>query len=213
MPVEAARGLFILAVVVFLGWFALGTQLNIRKGRSVVRWLQGGLSQIGEKSTLRWLGSSAVELKIQQAREPLRRVEIFVVLEPRDVPFLWWFFRSRGRRDLLIVRSQLRSMPDFEFEALDRQAWSTRAIEREVREKRWARIASPLQSKLVAYAPGDFKGAPALLEMASLPHLHLVRLAIRRTWPNLEVQWRLADFRHLAAQRPFAALFEICGRL
>ena len=92
------RTVFVLVVLVFLGWFALGTQANVRRGNRLLRWLQDGMSLLGEKTTLRWLGSSGVELKVQEPIAPFRWAQVFVVLEPRDVPFLWWLSRRRGRR-------------------------------------------------------------------------------------------------------------------
>ena len=135
MSNELGRTLFVLAVVVFLGWFAVGTHLNVRKGHRLLRWLQDGMPLLGAKTTLRWLGSSAIELKVTNALAPLRSVDVFVVLEPRDLPFLWWLFHARGRRDLLIVRAQLGATPPFELEALDLRAWSTRGIERAARRQ------------------------------------------------------------------------------
>src|SRR5436190_18561166 len=49
-------------VLLVMLWFALGTQRNIRKGNAVLAWLQGGLPILGRRTTVRWLGSSAVEL-------------------------------------------------------------------------------------------------------------------------------------------------------
>ena len=103
--------IFVVVVIAIVGWFALGTHLNVRKGHRFLEWLQSGLPLVGEKTTLRWLGSSVVHLQIENAREPFRRVEVLVVLEPRDVPPLWLLSRLRGRRDLLIVRTELRSVP------------------------------------------------------------------------------------------------------
>ena len=96
--------IFILGVLLVVGWFAAGTHFNVRKGEAALRWLQDGLPLVGEKTTLRWLGSSAIELKIADAKPPFREAEVVVVLEPRDVPILWWFARLRGRRDLLMPR-------------------------------------------------------------------------------------------------------------
>src|SRR5512143_2260110 len=121
--------IFIIVVIAVVGWFALATQRNVRKGNEALCWLQDGLKLLGEKTNLRWLGSSVAELKIQSAKEPFRQAEVVVVLEPRDVPFLWWYYRARGRRDLLIVRGQLRHTPGFEFEALDRRCWLAQAAE------------------------------------------------------------------------------------
>ena len=49
--------IFVAVVLLIVGWFAVGTHLNVRKGESVLKWLQDGLPLIGEKATLRWLGS------------------------------------------------------------------------------------------------------------------------------------------------------------
>ena len=135
--------IFVAVVIVIVGWFALGTHVNVRKGHRFLEWLQGGLPIVGEKTTLRWLGSSVVHLQIENAREPFRRVEVLVVLEPRDVPPLWLLSRLRGRRDLLIVRTELRSVPKLQVEILDRQAWSTKAVENEVRQQQWQLVAYP----------------------------------------------------------------------
>lgn len=208
-------GLFVIGVLIFLGWYAIGTQLNVRKGNDVLRWLQDGLTLVGEKTTMRWLGSSVVELKVQQAKAPFRQVEVFIVLEPRDVPFLWWFFRARGRRDFLIVRSQLHTMPDFELEALDRRAWSTRGVEQAVKSKRWTQVETTPQLSLVAYAEGDegIQAAPELLNLAAAPGSSLIRLAIRHAVPNLEAQWTLTDIKSLPARRIFETLQHITERL
>jgi len=207
------RALFVVVVVLVLGWFALGTHLNIRKGNRVLRWLQDGLILVGEKTTLRWLGSSAVELRVQNAREPFRSVEVFVVLEPRDVPFLLWFYRARGRSDLLIVRSHLRAMPHLELEALDPHAWSTRGLERAAQQKKWSPIGSSQGSPLVVYAHGKLEKAWELVNFAVLPELSLVRLAARHDVPNLEAQWKLSGFERLDSRRVFEALRRVAERL
>ena len=108
--------LFVVAAIVFVGWFAVSTQYNVRRGSAALKWLQEGLPLVGEHATARWLGSSVVELKIAEAKAPFRSAEVLVVLEPRDVPLMWWWAHARGRRDLLIFRSQLRGAPKFEKE-------------------------------------------------------------------------------------------------
>src|SRR6266536_3107983 len=112
----------VLTVVLFVGfflWFAIGTQLNIRRGNAFLRWLQGGLPLIGRRTTMRWLGSSAVELVIAAPAAPFRHVTLILVLEPRDLPWLWAMTRTRRRRDLLIVRADLRSAPRADLEVAE----------------------------------------------------------------------------------------------
>jgi hypothetical protein len=104
--------------------FALGSQQNIRRGEAFMRWMQDGLPVLGRKTTLRWLGTSAVELKITEPNEPFRSAETVVVLEARDVGFMWLLGRARGRRDFIIIRARLTRAPAFELEAGDRRGWT-----------------------------------------------------------------------------------------
>lgn len=196
----------ILGVIVVVGWFALGTHFNVRKGNDGLRWLQDGLSLLGEKTTLRWLGSSVVELKIQQAKPPFRQVEVLLVLEPRDVAPLWALARARGRRDLFIFRGTLRTQPRVELEALDPRSWSTRGLQRQV-ESDWTSL--PVSPPLIAYTPQPSAAANELLNAAELDACPLVRLSLRHTEPNLEAQWRLDHLR----QHPARAVFETLRRV
>jgi hypothetical protein len=187
---SAQFAIFVLGVLLVVGWFALGTHLNVRKGHRYMEWLQGGLPLLGEKTTLRWLGSSVVHLTIQNAHEPFRRAEVLVILEPRDVPPLWLLARLRGRRDLLIVRTELRAAPRTQVEILHRDAWSTRAVEREVKQLHWQLVPLPDQPFRV-YAL-QLGASPAnLVSAAGQSGLELVRLGARRPNHSLEVHWRL----------------------
>ena len=213
MSPELSRAVFVVAILLFLGWFAVGTQFNVRTGNRLLARLQEGLTLLGKRTTLRWLGSSAVELKVQTALPPLRSAEVFVVLEPRDLPLLWWVFRARGRRDLLILRGELRAAPRFELEALDARAWSTRGIERALQRDRWTPTAVPPPSTLVAYAQGRPEAVAELLALATIPGLTLVRLAVHRSAPNLELQWQVGAVDGLDARRIVASIHRLAERV
>jgi len=202
---------FILVVIFVVGWFAVGTHYNVRKGHDVMRWLQDGLPLVGEKTTLRWLGSSVLELKIQQAKPPFRHAEVLVVFEPRDVAPIWALARLRGRRDLFIFRGVLRTQPRVELEALDATSWSTRGLEDQVKNNQW--IPLPVSPPLVAYSPGHLSAGSELLDRAVLDGCPLQRLAIRRTEPNLELQWRLDPLRKHSARTVVETLQRITERL
>jgi len=199
--------IFIIVVILVVGGFALGTQRNVRRGDDAMRWAQGGLPIIGEKTTLHWLGSSVLQLKIQNAKRPFREAEVLFVLEPRDIAPLWWLARARGRRDLFIFRSRMQKLPDFEFEALTPAAWSARGREAQLRSQKWQTLAAP--SPLVAYAPEPVSAANRLLELARLNDCPLVRLSIQRRDPNFEVQWPLVELKKLSA----STVFEIIHKL
>jgi len=81
----------VIAVAVFMSWFAFGILYNLRRGNAMLKWMQGGLPSVGPRTTLRWLGSTVAELVIDPARSPFRRLETLLVLNPRDVPWMWLF--------------------------------------------------------------------------------------------------------------------------
>lgn len=122
MEIVAAVGTVLL--IAFLLWFVFGTQHNISRGNEVLRWLQGGLPLVGRRTTLRWLGSSAVQLDIAEAEPPYTSAQVNVILEPRDLGWLWAWARRKGRRDFLILRGTLAGPPRFEIEAGGRRGWT-----------------------------------------------------------------------------------------
>jgi hypothetical protein len=195
--------LFIIVVVLIVGWFAAGTHLNVRKGHDALRWLQDGLPLVGEKTTVRWLGSSAVELKIPEAKAPFRSAEVLVVLEPRDVPLIWWFSRLRGRRDLFIFRATLQHQPRHEFEVLDPTSWLGRPAEARARRDQWFQVSAP--APLIAYSSHNNADPTPLIKAANIDDCPLMRLSVRREQPSLELQWRLADLKPFSSQAAFDA--------
>jgi hypothetical protein len=213
IPPETGRALFFIAVVVLVTWFAAGMWVNVRKGNRVARWLQDGLPLLGEKTTLRWLGSSGVELKIQNPHKPLLIVEVFILFEPRDIPVLWTYFHARGRRDILIVRCQSSMQPRFQLEALGRHDWSARGAQIEVVRKQWTPLAAEENSDVKAYGEGMLEAAQEVLALARTSQLPLVRLAVRRSPPQLEMQWELLRFENVSARRLFETLLQINSRL
>jgi hypothetical protein len=136
MPVLAAAATVL--VIVVLLWFTVGTQRNIRRGNEMLAWLQGGLPQLGRRTTLRWFGSSAVRLDIAEASPPFEAVQVSVVLEPRDLGWLWAWARRRGRRDFLVLRGTLPGPPRFELEAGGR-GWTGRDALDRLDEAHWVR--------------------------------------------------------------------------
>ena len=201
--------LFILVVLFVVGWFAVGTHYNVRKGHAVMRWLQEGLPVVGEKTTLRWLGSSVLELKIQQAKPPFRNAEIVLVFEPRDVAPIWAMARLRGRRDLFIFRGLLRGRPSVELEAMDTTAWPTRGFSDQVKNNRWTPLT--VQAPLVAYAPANAPAAYEVLQRAALDGCPVQLLMIRQGEPNFELQWRLDPLRKHGARAVFETLQRIAA--
>ena len=195
---EFAIGALTVAIV---AWFAAGTIWNVRKGSALMRWMQGGLGALGSRTTVRWLGSSAVEMVLREANAPFSAATLVIFLEPRDLP--WWpLSRARGRRDTLIIRGVLRAVPAVELEALDPGSWSGRdALARVPRE--WSTASAGSGVVVHAGSPAAFTRADELLALAARAGIAVRRISLRRTEPHFQVHLDLPD-----AGKPARELFD-----
>lgn len=203
----------IVVAVVLVGCFAIGSTLNVRKGNAALRWLEGGLPLIGERTTVRWLGTTAIDMKIAKAKAPIEEAAVVVFLEPRDLPWLWVLSRGRGRRDTLIIRARLRRPPGDELEILDRASWSGRDAQRHIGGRRWS-VREPVRAgDLTAYYkfPRALDTADALVGVARGAGLGLRRLALRPADTHVELHADLPGATPSAAEF-FAAVRAICER-
>jgi hypothetical protein len=212
---EPLQPWLIALLAIVMGWFGGGVIWNIRRGNAVLKWMQAGLPILGERTTLRWLGSSAVELVIAKARPPFRRCEVVLLLEPRDVPWLWLWSRSRGRRDLLILRGTLVKAPRLEYDLTAPRSWSEREALGRGQRLGWTaealgglRLAAPKAS-----LPVSRDSAPAVLESARAITSDVSRLAIRRDSPQLELHLPLPNPRDRDARLFFEAVRHLGQRV
>jgi hypothetical protein len=205
------RNLLGVAVALVLGWFALGMLYNLRLGRTQLRWIQGGLPRIGERTTYRWLGSSVAELVVAQAKRPFRSLTTLIVLSPRDVPPLWIWALVRGRRDTLILRGQLVIAPKVELELADPASWTGRMGLEQAAGLGWQ--SEPSGKLQLMVPPGQAPRSQALLD-ALAPQLAEIapdcrRFALRRGDPNFELHIPLPDTRQVNADALFEAVRDL----
>jgi hypothetical protein len=183
----------VIIVMVVMGWFAIGTIWNIRRGSAVMRWMQEGLPLLGERTTVRWLGTTAVEMVIGKAKPPFEQVALVIFMEPRDVPWFWGLARLQGRRDTLIIRAQLRASPHADFEAMDRTSWSGRDTLKRIASERWTVSEPSASSDLPVYYKTEaaFARAHALLDLVRQAGFIVRRLSVRHTEPHLQLHLAL----------------------
>ena len=180
----------LMAIVVFvLGSFALGSASNVKRGNRALKWLQGALKALGDKATVRWIGTTAVDLGLASAKAPFESATVVVFLEPRDIPFVWAYSRLRGRRDTLIVRARLGKPPVQDVELLDRASWSGRDALSRMKDERWSVREPAAPGGLAAFTRFDeaLARADALEQEARSPGVTVRRLSVRRNDPHLEL--------------------------
>jgi hypothetical protein len=178
------------AVVVFvMGWFAVGSIWNVRKGSSTLRWFKGGLPLLGEKTTMRWLGTTSIELVLAKAKPPFEKATLVVFLEPRDVPWIWALSRRRGRRDALILRARTRRPPPRDIEALDLASWPARDARRRMAGEPWQAREGAGAGDLTVFTKVEdaLPLGDALLDLARDSGMKVQRLSVRQEEPHLQL--------------------------
>lgn len=194
-----------------MGWFAFGVIYNLRRGDALLKWMQEGLPDIGQKTTFRWLGTSVAEMVIAHAKRPFRRLETLLVLKPRDVFWMTIAAYFQGREDIVIFRAQLSTAPLVDLELVDSKTWSGRNALNQVSERRWE---SKAYQGLQLMAPiGLLDLATTTLDRLALPMQKLssrfARFSLRRDTPNLELHVPFPAYRTLDAKQYFEALREL----
>jgi hypothetical protein len=216
MPMVAALGTVL--VVGFLLWFAVGTQRNISRGNELLVWLQDGLPLIGARTTLRWFGSSAVQLDLVDVKPPFAKVQVNVVLEPRDLGWLWAWARRRGRRDFLILRATLPVPPRFDIEAGGRRGWTgNERLERldphHWQQDRWEDGIGPVEvAHSAGVSPGDVAATRKVWERLDKVTGGVWRLSVRNLAPHVEVHVEPPDGEEVRA-RDLIGTFQDLGWL
>jgi len=200
--------ILIAAVIVFMGWFAIGVVYNLRRGDALLKWMQNGLPGIGQKTTFRWLGTSVAELVIAHAKKPFRRLETLLVLKPRDVFWMTIMANFQGREDIVIFRAQLITAPLVDLELVDPKSWSGRGALQQLADRKWE---SQTYRGLQLIAPaGLLDLATQTLDRLTIPMQNLsaryARFSLRRDTPNLEVHLPFPAYRTLDARQYFEAL-------
>ncbi len=199
-----------LAAFVIMGWFAAGIIYNLRRGDAVLRWMREGLPKIGERTTFRWLGTSVAEMVIAHAHKPFRRMEVMLVLVPRDIAWMWLLARLQGRRDTLILRGQLISAPLFDLEVADPSSWTGRTAVAQAAQRGWE--SQPYRDMQLFASRGRLNQAAQEIEEL-IPKIQPLgakfwRLSLRKEGSQFELHLPFPDL-HSPSVDYFIALQEL----
>lgn len=201
----------IIAVAIFMGWFAFGMIYNLRRGDALLKWMQDGLPLIGQRTSFRWLGTSVAEMSIGRAKRPFQRLDTLLVLKPRDVFWMTILAFFQGRNDVLIFRSYLSTAPLLDLELADPKTWSGRTALRQVVNRGWEgtdyhglRLMAPKGLLDLSRTTLDRLAAP----MQSLSPRY-VRFSLRKTAPNLEIHVPFPDPHAADAKTYFQFLCDL----
>lgn len=212
-PSALAGSLLVVALIVVMLWFAIGTQRNVRRGNDLLRWLQHGLPLLGPRTTVRWLGSSVVELRIAAANPPFRDAKLLVVLEPRDLGALWALARRRGRRDFIVLRADLLHPPRGVWEAVAPEAWSVddRRSDAGRRTVNWGADGGAVEVAVEAGAD-EARLREAWRRLGSVSG-GAWRLTVQPVVPHFEVHFLPPDVRRSGSRGCVEGMIEVARQL
>lgn len=200
MQMNAGTIAVIVLSAVLILWYIGGHLYNRRRGRSLFRWLEEGVSVLGEEYRWGWLGSpaSGARLQIHQARPPFRRMEITLLLENREIPILWLADRLQKKRDALIIKATLRSPENGEIQVGPPHELRSAAL------LPWNREKGPHGLMMAYSGPSTSSQRAQWSPWLARYGPHLRRLVLQREDPHLVVWMNLTG---LAPECPAAALF------
>jgi len=200
--------------VLVLVWYFLGQQALRRRGLAVLQWVRAGVSILGESPKLRWLGSAAFQLTIEHPAPPFQTLSVTVVLEPREIFFLWLINRFRKRRDLMVVRGDLTTRPRVRFELFREEGRSGQEAKAIANSERWPittfdtsglqlATSSPLSQNVLHTAMPQVAGHLAAIS----------RLSIQDASPHLLFNYTLRPGQAGPAGPVFHALLDLARAL
>ena len=207
-------------IAIYLGiflilWYGVASVYNRRLGIRTYRWLQPGVASLGKITEAKWIGSSGSGGRVggAQAKQPFRQAEVAFLLESRELLPLWLLNRLRGIRDSLIVRAQLRSVPQGELEILPQGHARFKDLLTESKQNPWAMLEQDLPAGLQAAARGRnmdrmLSSAEALLKEVG-PGIR--RLSLARTAPHLILDVKIAQLRPAPSEGFFDLLTKAFG--
>lgn len=206
-----SQAIVIAAVAVFMGWFAVGMIYNLRRGDKILKWMQDGLPLIGQRTTFRWLGSSVAEMAIAKAKRPFHRMDVLLVLKPRDVFWMTITAFFQGRDDVLIFRAALAAPPLLDLELADPKTWTGRDALRKAAKRNWE--ATDYHGLRLMAPKGLLNLAAETLDRLAAPLQSLspryVRFSLRKTSPNMEIHLPFPNPRETDAKAYFQSLCDL----
>ncbi len=205
----ATQGVIALSIALVI-WYVVGMQVNRRRASHLLRWIREGVREFGGEATWRGLGTSGFQVTVKGARHPFRRIEMMVLLEPREMLLLWLFNRLRGRRDLMVLKADLRTRPKTEVEVINKGGRIAREVLKAIDEEGWIRGEIGDTNLMVARKGKDIAALAEGLSPLVREHApYILRISLRKALPHLLVNLSLSGLEAMEAR----AVFRLLGRL
>ncbi len=206
-PVGPIEGILWVVLILLVASYLGGTWLNRQRSKAIGKWLQAGIGLLGGRVAWRWLKSmsAGAEVTVVETRPPFKSVQLTYFLLTRELAPLWVIELLRKKRDLLLVKADLRSLPAREYEVVPLNGKLRATLDSaEDRALAWQPLAAGLglgtQSSADARVPGPIG---TFVEKYGSD---IERLSVRRRSPHLVLYLRLEQVENRPVDELLRAL-------
>lgn len=188
----------VILLSIFLAvWYFIGAIINRRFGMAVFEWLRPGMEKMGKLSEARWIGSSGsgARLAVSQPDAPFQRLEVVYLMESREIMPLWLFNRLRGKRDEMIIRANLRSVPGPEIEAARQGSREFRNMISEPGSKSYELLPDHAGFELARHGKEDIQLSGQVEKFLDKYREAILRISLQRQAPHLILRTNIPPLR------------------
>lgn len=191
LATQAVVALAVAILVFYFGGSLLNRAIGERWARYCWRLLTSWPAQGG---SIRWYGINGFQIDLPHLSTPFRSARLTVILQPRNLAWLWLRNRLFGYDELLVFRAALERLPTHDLEIVHRRSQFRRDAEHAARAAGWT--LTPGWHGPFALATNTPDGrllAGDLLRRLGPEERRLRRLALRRHLREMEVHLALLD--------------------
>lgn len=191
LATQAVVALAVAILVFYFGGSLLNRAIGERWARYCWRLLTSWQAQGG---SIRWYGINGFQIDLPRLSAPFRSARLTVLLQPRNLVWLWLRNRLFSYDELLVFRAALERLPAHDLEIVHRHSQFRRDAEHAARTAGWTLTPNwhgPFS--LATNTPDGRVFAGDLLRSVGAEERRLRRLALRRHLRELEVHLALLD--------------------
>ncbi len=191
LATQAVVALAVTILVFYFGGSLLNRAIGERWARYCWRLLTSWSAQGG---SIRWYGINGFQIDLPHLSAPFRSARLTVILQPRNLAWLWLRNRLFGYDELLVFRAALERLPLHDLEIVHCRSQFRRDAEHAARAAGWT-LTPGWQGpfSLATNTPDGRLFASDLLRRLGTEARRLRRLALRRQLRELEVHLALLD--------------------
>jgi hypothetical protein len=180
-----------LGILIVAAWYWAFLQLNRRRARRILHWLEGAIEEHGQISGVEWISPSHFRARLRLSGYAFRQPSLDARLAPREMPIKWAVWRWRRRQETLTFEANLTCPPRHSME-IGRTRWTglTRRWTRNTGDWATHTVASLFISTQPEWEP---EISSRMTTVVATRELEFLGVSFRSRAPHFSVTFSLQD--------------------